>query len=58
MKFESDIVNFFVFFSGGFLEKTKPPKSQHLQQRWISRGSSLCLGTLGGEEGMRGTRVQ
>jgi hypothetical protein len=33
-------------------------QSEQLQQRWISRVSSLYLGTLGGEKGMRDTRVE
>ena len=33
-------------------------KSKQLQQRWISRVSSLYLGTLGEEKGMRKTRVE
>jgi hypothetical protein len=32
--------------------------SEQLQQRWIVRASSLYLGTLKGEKGMRETRVE
>ena len=45
--------------SGGSSSAVDDPtqKSKQLQQRWISRGSSLQLGTLGGEKGMLETRV-
>ena len=33
-------------------------QSEQLQQRWIARVSSLYLGTLGREKGMRETRVE
>jgi hypothetical protein len=33
-------------------------QSEQLQRSWISRGCSLYLGTLGGEKGMRETRVE
>ena len=35
-----------------------PSPSEQLQQRWISWVSSLYLGTVGGEKGMRQTRVE
>jgi hypothetical protein len=46
--------------SGGSAAAVDDPtqKSKQLQQRWVSRVSSLYLGTLGEENGMRETRVE